>query len=58
MKHLWPGTETIDLSSDLANVQAEAEVPGITALTTREREIVRAGCCRAIESVPSQRECS
>jgi DNA-binding CsgD family transcriptional regulator len=41
MKHLWPETETIDLSSDLANAQAETEVPGITALTTREREIVR-----------------
>lgn len=41
MKRLWSGTETIELSSDLATAHAEAEVPGITALTTREREIVR-----------------
>jgi PAS domain S-box-containing protein len=41
IKRLWSGTDTIDLSSDLATAHAEAEVPGISALTTREREIVR-----------------
>ena len=41
MRRLWSGSETIELSSDVATAHAEAKVPGITALTTREREIVR-----------------
>ncbi len=41
MQGVWDGTGPIDLSSDLATAHAEAELPGVTALTTREREIVR-----------------
>jgi DNA-binding CsgD family transcriptional regulator len=41
VRRLWSGTENTDLSSDRATAHAEAEVPGIAALTTREREIVR-----------------
>lgn len=41
IKGVRDDTATIDLSSDLATGHAEAELPGVTALTTREREIVR-----------------